>query len=123
MKRSTVLLVSCLVLAGGSGWLAHMSGVSPPNPRRRKRITITQSQLDKYVADKVAKAVARNARRGQRPATDDQVLNPLNWHKAIFNKAEYVVYTGPGQIMFHHWVEQLRRSRPRDQPKSPGHRG
>ena len=23
-----------------------------------------------------------------KPATDEQVLNPQNWHKAIFNKAE-----------------------------------
>ena len=38
-----------------------------------------------------------------KPATDEQVLNPQNWHKAIFNKAEYVIYTGPGQLMFHHW--------------------
>jgi hypothetical protein len=44
--------------------------------------------------------------------TDEQVLNPENWHKAIFNKAEFVIYTGPGQLMFHHWVP------PQVQPKT-----
>ena len=30
---------------------------------------------------------------------DDALSAPLR-------KAEWVVYTGPGQVMFHHWIEQ-----------------
>ena len=33
------------------------------------------------------------------------ILKAENWHTATFNKAQYVIYTGPGQVMFHHWVE------------------
>ena len=36
--------------------------------------------------------------------TDDMVLDPKNWHKAVFNKVEWTIYTGPGTIVFHHWV-------------------
>ena len=63
--------------------------------------------MDKYVADQIAKALATDPKN--RPATDEQVLKPENWHKAIFNKAEYVIYTGPGQPMFHHWVPEPAR--------------
>jgi hypothetical protein len=105
MKRFTVLLFSCVALAGAS-WLAHAVWGQTAETKE-KSFTITQSQLDKYVADQVAKAVAAEREKGthDRSATDEQVLNPQNWHKAIFNKAEWVVYTGPGQAMFHHWVE------------------
>ena len=37
------------------------------------------------------------------------MLNPQNWHKAIFNKMEFVIYTGPGQAMMHHWVPDTTR--------------
>jgi hypothetical protein len=100
MKRSTVVLFSCLAFAG-SAWLAHtVWGQMVATPE--KTFTITQSQLDKYVADQIAKAMATDPRN--RPATDEQVLKPENWHKAIYNEMEFVVYTGPGQAMMHHWV-------------------
>ena len=55
------------------------------------------------IFEKVAPAVVI-IEAEKKPATDEQILKPENWHKAIFNKAEYVIYTGPGQFMFHHWV-------------------
>jgi hypothetical protein len=105
MKRSAVVLFSCLALAA-SAWLGRAVWGQTVDTKE-KTYTITKSQLDKYVADSVAKAVAEERDRAahEKPATDEQVLNPQNWHKAIFNKAEYVIYTGPGQFMFHHWVE------------------
>jgi len=105
MKRATVLLFSCLAIAS-SVWLAHVVW-GQGTEAKEETYTITKSKLEKYVADKVAKAVAEEREKSahDRPATDEQVLNPQNWHKAIFNKAEYVVYTGPGSAMFHHWVE------------------
>ena len=101
MKRSTVVLFSCVALAG-SAWLAHVVWGQTAETKE-KTFTITQSQLDKYVADQIAKALA--AENKNKPASDEQVLSPQNWHKAIFNKVEFVVYTGPGQAMFHHWVQ------------------
>jgi hypothetical protein len=107
MKRLTVCLLACLVLAGG-GWMARSVWGQAAEAAKEKTFTITQSQLDKYVGEQVAKAIAadreKNGRGGQ--VTDDQVLKSENWHRAVFNKAEWVVYTGPGQAMFHHWVEQ-----------------
>jgi len=104
MKRSIALLLSFLALAG-SAWLAHSVWGQTAEPKDQT-ITITKSQYDSYVAAAVAKAVAAEREKAghEKPATDEQVLNPQNWHKAIFNKAEYVIYTGPGQPMFHHWV-------------------
>lgn len=108
MNRSTLLLFSGLALAG-SVWLAHVVWGQTAETKE-KTFSITQSQLDKYVADQIARAVAteREKARHDKPATDEQVLDPQNWHKAIFNKAEYVIYTGPGQFQFHHWVESAK---------------
>ena len=110
MKRSTVLLFSCLALAGGT-WLAHVVWAQTAETNRTRRLfTITKSQLDKYVTEKVAKAVAAEREKAaprshcDKPVTDDQVLKAENWHRAVFDKMEFVVYTGPGQAMMHHWV-------------------
>jgi hypothetical protein len=94
MKRSMVLLLSCLALAG-SAWLARVVWAQS-SATKEKTVTITQSQFDAYVAKKIADAAA---------ATDDQVHNPQNWHIAVVEHAQYVVYTGPGTPMFHHWVQ------------------
>ncbi len=89
MKRFTVLLFSCVALAG-SAWLAHVvwgQAADTKADTKERTFTITQSQLDKYVADQIAKAAAAK----DKPATDEQVLNPQNWHIARFNNAEYVI--------------------------------
>jgi hypothetical protein len=110
MKRSTVLLFSCLAIAA-SAWLGHIVWGQTAETKERT-FNITQSQLDKYVGDQIAKALAAEREKAphDKPATDEQVLNPQNWHKAIFNKIEYVIYTGPGQVMFHHWTESAART-------------
>jgi hypothetical protein len=112
MKRLTVFLLSCLVLAGG-GWMAHSVWGQAATAAQEKTFTITQTQLDKYVADQVAKALAADREKSGRgasgPVSDEQVLKSENWHRAVFDNAEWVVYTGPGQFQFHHWV----------QPKTP----
>ena len=107
MKRVTVCLFSCMALAG-MGWLAHTVWGQSADSDKEKTFTVTQSQLDKYVADQVAKALAADREKGGRggAVSDEQVLKSENWHRAIFNHAEWVVYTGPGQAMFHHWIEQ-----------------
>jgi hypothetical protein len=105
MKRLTVGMLACLALAGG-GWMAHSVWGQAAEATKEKTFTITQSQLDKYVAEQIAKALAANKSGGGGIVSDEQVLKSENWHRAVFNKAEWVVYTGPGQAMFHHWVEQ-----------------
>ena len=70
MKRSVVLLFSCLALVG-SAWLAHVVWGQTADTKEEKKVTITQSQLDKFVAEEVAKAMAANekARRQARRPT------------------------------------------------------
>ena len=107
MKRSIGLLFSCLALVG-SAWLAQAVWGKTAETKE-KTITITKSQFDKYIAEAVAADREKTPRDKDKPATDEQVLKPENWHKAIFNKVEYVIYTGPGQAMFHHWVESAAK--------------
>ena len=84
MKRSMVLLFSCLALAG-SAWLAHVVWAQSTETKEEDVHDHARAKLDKYVADKVAKAVA--AERGkathEKVVTDDEVLNPQNWHIAV----------------------------------------
>jgi hypothetical protein len=111
MKRLTVCLISCLVLAG-SGWLGHAVWAQSDEAAKEKKFTITQGQLDKYVAEQVGKAVAAEREKsGGVPAqrvggavSDEQVLKGENWHYAVYHQTAFVVYTGPGQAMFHHYV-------------------
>ena len=102
MKRSTVLLVSCVALP------VVLAGPVRLGAGRRR----TQGKVD-YDHEEPVRQVYCGRRgggprkgRGDKPATDEQVLNPQSWHKAIFNNAEYVIYTGPGTAMFHHWVQK-----------------
>ena len=63
MKRSVVLMVACLALAGGT-WLAPIVFGQAAETRpaetepAEETYTVTKSKLEKYVADKVAAAVA-----------------------------------------------------------------
>jgi hypothetical protein len=105
MKRLTVCLLSCLALAGG--WLAH-SVWGQAADAKEKTITMPVSQWKEYLSQEITKAIADREKNGRSigPVSDEQVLKGENWHRARFNQAEWVVYTGPGQAMFHHWVEQ-----------------
>ena len=60
------------------------------------------------------------------PDGSDPVLNPDNWHRAIFNGVEHTIYTGPGVICG--WkpapqppkkVEKKAEEKPADPPKEP----
>jgi hypothetical protein len=98
MKRFQIALLSCIALAG-SAWLAHVVWGQPAETKE-KTVTITKSEFERLVAERVAAALAEHK---DKPVTDEQILRPENWHKAIYEKAEYVIYTGPGQFLFHHW--------------------
>ncbi len=104
MKRLTVCLLSCLVLAGG-GWLAHnVWGQAADN--KDQSVTMTRAQWKELLDKAIAADREKSGRGAGGTVSDEQVLKSENWHRAVFNKAEWVVYTGPGQAMFHHWVEQ-----------------
>ena len=104
MKRLTVCLLSCLVLAGG-GWMARsVWGQAAEN--KDQAVTMTRAQWKELLDKAIAADREKSGRGAVGTVTDEQVLKSENWHRAVFNKAEWVVYTGPGQAMFHHWVEQ-----------------
>ncbi len=119
MRRFTVLLFSCAALTGGA-WLAHVVWGQTAETTEEKKVTLTKSEYQRLVAVEVAKAVAAEREKAghEKPATDEQVLKPDNWHIARFNKAEYVIYTGPGQAMFHHWLQTQTDKPP--MPRSSG---
>jgi len=108
MKRMTAGLLACIVLAA-MGWLAHGVWGQAVEPKERT-VTMTVSQWKEYLNQEIAKAIADREKnnRGIGPVTDEQVRSPENWHRAIFNHAEYVVYTGPGQAIFHHFPEPVK---------------
>ena len=104
MKRLTICLLSCLVLAGG-GWMAHsVWGQAADN--KDQAVTMTRAQWKELLDKAIAADREKSGRSAGGTVSDEQVLKSENWHRAVFNKAEWVVYTGPGQAMFHHWVEQ-----------------
>ena len=111
MKRVVVCLFACVAVAG-TGWLAHAVWGQAPESKERS-ITYTESQWKALLEKAIAADREKFGRGAGASVTDDQVLRGENWHRAVFNKAEWVVYTGPGQAMFHHWIE----------PKSPPSKG
>ncbi len=119
MKRSMVVLFSGLALAG-SAWLGHVVWGQTAETKE-ETYTITKSKLEKYVKEQVDKAVAAEREKAthDKAATDEQVFNPQNWHKLVFNNAEWVVYTGPGQMQFHHWVPKPGTPAPKSGAATP----
>ncbi len=117
MKRLTVCLFICVVLAG-SGWMARIVWAQTAETAKEKTFTITKSQLDKYVADEIAKAVAADRGKSGRGSgavvSDEEVHKAENWHYAVFHETAFVIYTGPGQAIFHHYVP------PKDLPTRGG---
>ena len=64
--------------------------------------------VDGAVFEGIKKAIAADRAtygRAGAAVSDAEVLKVDNWHRARFNNAEWVVYTGPGQAMFHHWLQ------------------
>jgi hypothetical protein len=43
---------------------------------------------------------------------DQKILDPDNWHKAIFNGVEYTIYTGPGTILTKGWAPPQGPAKP-----------
>jgi hypothetical protein len=100
MKRLTVVLVTCCALTGTIGLALGIAYGQTAD--KEKSIPLTEKQwqalLDKRLAQEMEKAGLKAA------VTDEQVREPGNWHRAIFNNWEYTVYTGPGQIQPTRWI-------------------
>ena len=112
MKRTVVLLVACVAILAGA-WLSQVVVAQAPAD---KKIEMTKGEWEKLLADRIAKAVAEKEAASpdkQKPVSDEAILKAENWHTATFNKAQYVIYTGPGQIMFHHWVDASSKPAPK----------
>ncbi|MGD0898523.1 MAG: hypothetical protein ABR915_11850 [Thermoguttaceae bacterium] len=100
MKKSLWVLVSAVAVVGGT-WLVRDLAVAQPAPEE-KTITISQSRFEALVQERIAAALAKEKEK----VTDQKVLQPENWHRAIFNGMEFAVYTGPGQAIFTRWAPQ-----------------
>ena len=58
-----------------------------------KTVTLTEAELDKLVEQRMAHAMLQESR-----SLSEEILQPDNWHTAIFNGVKYTIYTGPGEV-------------------------
>jgi hypothetical protein len=116
MKRIFVSLAACAALLAG-GWLALnlAFGQAKDNEKEKeKTYTLTASQLEEYVQKRVNQALATD-----KMTADQKILNPENWHTAIYKGVEYTVYTGPGQALATRWAKPAAEPKPPETPAEP----
>ena len=108
MKRLTICIFSCLFVAG-SFWLAHnVWGQAPDNKvsdNKDQAVTMTRAQWKELLDKAIAADREKTGRGGPAVVTDEEVHKGEHWHFAVYKQMAFVIYTGPGQAMFHHWVE------------------
>jgi hypothetical protein len=97
MKNLPVTLAVLGIAIIGIGFLIIGAKAAPPTTPAVVKDTVTKPK------DTAAPVVKDEP---------DPVLDSKNWHRAIFNHAEFVVYTGPGQVFFHHWVPPQVQAKP-----------
>jgi hypothetical protein len=98
MKRIVVLTIACGAVLSGA-WIARSVVWGQA---AEKSFTMTQSQWEELIKKRIADAQAKEGKEG--PVTDQKILQPENWHKAIYNGVEYTIYTGPGQVLATRWA-------------------
>jgi len=95
-----------LVVMGVIGiTLAIGFGVSGQQPEET-----LDSKVEKLVEQRMAQRMLEET-----STLDQQILDPKNWHTAIFNGVNYTIYTGPGDIAGARWANQS----PPTPPKQP----
>ena len=115
MKRIFVSLAACAALLAG-GWLALgvFNLAFGQTKEKEKTYTLTASQLEEYVQKRVNQALATD-----KMTADQKILNPENWHTAIYKGVEYTVYTGPGQALATRWAKPAAEPKPAAKPAEP----
>ena len=67
-----------------------------------KTVTITEKQLDVLVSQRIAQSMI-----AEEKSLNDQIVEPRNWHTAIFDGVIYHIYTGPGQLQARSWYQKV----------------
>ena len=109
MKRIAVLAVVVLPLAGYL--VAKAQHPRPPAPAEEKKVTITESHLNRLVEQRIAKRMLE-----EQKSLDQTILDSKHWHTAIYEGVIYHVYTGPGNAMAVTWAQQPGSE---EQPQTP----
>jgi hypothetical protein len=104
MRKVSVLLVSSAVVFGG--WLALNLASAQT---KEKAITLTEKQWEDLVQKRIAQAMSKEQ------VPDERILQPENWHTAVYKGVEYTIYTGPGQVM----LNRLAPAQPRGPEMKP----
>ncbi len=121
MKRLTVVLITCCALTGTIGLALGIA--FGQNAEKDKKVSYTKEQWQALLSQKIAEEVEKSGLRVA--VTDEQIRDPGNWHRAIFNNWEYTIYTGPGQIQQSRWIPppQAMQQRPAPGGKAPADAG
>ena len=110
MKRIFVSLAACVALLAGV-WLAlgvlNLVMAQTKEKEKEKSYTLTASQWEELVQKRINQALATD-----KMTADQKVLNPENWHTAIYKGVEYTVYTGPGQALATRWAKAVAEPKP-----------
>jgi len=81
---------------------------------KEKTITITESQLEAIVEQKIAQQLIDDTQ-----TLDAKILEPQNWHYAYYRGVEYTIYTGPGQMLCTRWAPPVKPEKPEDSVEKP----
>jgi len=79
------------------GWITLMAfsqEPTTPKPPEEKTVTITETELNQLVERRIAQQMIAEEKTLQA-----RILEGRNWHVAIFEGTEYVIYTGPGSVV------------------------
>lgn len=113
MKRIVTAVAAFTAVVVG-GWLALNLAFGQAKDKE-KTYTMTESQLEEYVQKRVAQTQSKDG-----PDLDKKILQPENWHTAVYSGIEYTVYTGPGQVMMARWAKPSPIAKPAaEKPTEP----
>ena len=113
MRRflGSLAAAAAVLVAGG---LALNLAFGQVAKEKEKTFTMTETQLEEYVQKRIAQAAAKD--QGN---LDQKILQPENWHTAVYSGVEYTIYTGPGQAMMTRWAKPAVAKPAAEKPAEP----
>jgi len=111
MKRVAILAVIAVVFCFGY-WAANAQQAEPQP--KEQTVTITKKQLEEIVEKRIAKRMLDES-----ASLDQKILQPGNWHTAVFNGVEFTIYTGPGQVLQTRWAAAPQATPPAEGTEKP----
>ena len=112
--NKAVLLLACVIVAAGA-WLARDFAFAQAGKEKDEGITMSKQQWEDWGEKRIAAALAKE----KADTSDQKIVQPENWHTAIFNGVEYTIYTGPGQVMYRRNLQPAAKPAPKTGTSRP----